>query len=214
MTLKERIFLVLMVLGTGLANAATPQPSIELQRAFLRQAERVKGGSTDVAELIADLQQERISNDPVAKFMLATLILDSQSERAKVLLQESADAGCAGAMGLLGIKMTADSEEIGRLLVLKAARSGDAAAQIAVSAFFERGYPPEFLKNEITAISWANLAKRQSYSVGVKNAAMNSIDRLLGKLSKADSVNVATQIEGLKTLYPKIPFYLCGQSAP
>ena len=65
--------------------------------AMKRQMERAQEGVKGTEAFQSDLRPVANAGDPVAKSYLGNLLINSDKVSAKVLLKESAMAGCAGA---------------------------------------------------------------------------------------------------------------------
>lgn len=194
-------------------SAAPPVPSAAFQQAFKSQTARVISGKTDPTPFIQAIEPIAASGDPVAKFMLATLIMQSEKSRAIGLLRESARGGCMGAAGVLGVLLMPTNPAEARVSFTRAAYGGDVASQMYMAGLNERG-DSQTPRNRSAALAWAKQAKLQSFSSGTANAADEFISKLQATLSAEELAKAKELFDALQATYPRQPFYLCGQSLP
>jgi TPR repeat protein len=204
--------LIFLALCLDIANAAPPKPSAAFQEAFERHTRRVLEGNKDIAPLLGDLRQIALSGDPVAQFMLASLIGTTEPEAAISLLQESYKGGCVGAAGTLGALVGAKNLVEAQSWFIRAANEGDGPSQLVVAGLNERG--KGFARSKAAAVAWAKLARSQTYNRGVARAADEYLANLEPTPTSAETAEAEQMWALLQRDHPKQPAYLCGQSAP
>lgn len=214
---RTGIFLATCLLTAAVPAAAPesgthPQPSVELQQALAAQATRAQGGNRDLSALNADLRRIA-SRDPVAQFMLATLIVTTQKSEALELLKKSAAAGCTGAMGALGTILATDENPEARDWIQRAAMNGDTGAQIMLSAGYRSGIFG-LPKDMVEAFAWATVAQNNAPTFSMRQAAANAVGTLLTSTDPQMLDGATSRIEVLMKQVPKREFHLCGFSLP
>jgi TPR repeat protein len=219
--MRLKIFLM-TCLGTAMATATAtaqpapqpnPLPSPRLQQALSAQTARAQSGTKDVSALIADLRRIAPEGDPVAQFLLATLILNSEKSEAMTLLKKSAAAGCKGAAGALGTILAATDDPEARSWVTSAARDGDTGAQLLLSAAYRDGMFG-VSKDPVESFAWATVAQTNAPTPSMRQAAANAVAGLLVG-TPADVLDGAgKRAAALSSEIPRQPFYLCGFSLP
>jgi len=210
--MNKFLALIFLAFFLDIANAAPPKPSTAFQEAFKDHTSRVLAGNKDLAPLIADLRQIVLSGDPVAQFMLASLIGSTEPEAAISLLQKSYEGGCAGAAGVLGALVGARNLVEAQSWFIRAANAGDAPSQLVVAGLHERG--KGLARSKAAAVAWAKLARSQTYNQGVTMAADEYLANLAPTLTSAEMAEAEQMWAVLQRDHPKQPPYLCGQSAP
>jgi len=214
---RTGIFLATCLLTAAVAAAAPaagnhPLPSAELQQALAAQTTRAQAGNKDLSALSADLR--RIApRDPVAQFMLATLIATSQRSEALELLRQSAAAGCTGAMGALGTLLATDENPEARDWIQRAAMNGDTGAQIMLSAGYRNGVfglPQDMVE----AFAWATVAQNNAPTFSMRQAAATAVGTLLTSTDPQMLDGATSRIEALMKQVPKLEWHLCGFSLP
>lgn len=217
---RTGIFLASCLLTAAVAAAAPAAPaagnhplqSAELQQALASQATRAQAGNKDLSALNADLR--RIApRDPVAQFMLATLIATSQRSEALELLRQSAAAGCTGAMGALGTLLATDENPEARDWIQRAAMNGDTGSQIMLSAGYRNGVfglPQDMVE----AFAWATVAQNNAPTFSMRQAAATAVGALLTSTDPQMLDGATSRIEALMKQVPKLEWHLCGFSLP
>ncbi|HXC59370.1 MAG TPA: hypothetical protein VN645_08635 [Steroidobacteraceae bacterium] len=195
------------------AAQTNPVPSAELRQALMAQTTRVQAGKKDVSALLADLRRIASDGDPVAQFLLATLIVSSEKDEAKTLLKKSAAAGCKGAAGALGTVLASTDDPEARTWVMSAARDGDTGAQLLLSAAYQNGMFG-MAKDAVESFAWATVAQNNAPTPSMREAAANAVAGLLVG-TPADALDGAgKRAAALTSQTPRQAFYLCGFSLP
>jgi TPR repeat protein len=195
------------------SSADHPLPSAELQQALTAQAARAQAGSKDLSAFIADLRRIAPHGDPVAQFMLATLIATDHKDEALALLRQSAAAGCTGSMGALGTLLATDEDAAARDWIQRAALKGDTGAQIMLSAGYRNGIFG-MQKNMIEAFAWATVAQNNAPTFSMRQAAANAVGTLLTGTDPQMLDGATSRIEVLMKQVSRQEFHLCGFSLP
>lgn len=211
--------LAVTCLAMAAINAASPAaqtnplPSAELQKALTAQATRVQSGTKDISALVADLRRIATAGDPVAQFLLATLVMSSEKDEAMTLLKKSAAAGCNGAAGALGTILASTDDPEARAWVTNAARGGDTGAQLLLSAAYRDGMFG-LPKDPVESFAWATVAQNNAPTPSMRQAAANAVGGLLTG-TPADVLDGAgRRAAALTDQIPRQAFYLCGFSLP
>jgi len=203
--------LLLPTLAHATPATSHPVPSEKLKEVLVRQETRVLAGEKDLAPFSADLASLSMQGDPVAEFLLGMFLLESNTDKAISLLKDSAQKGCAGSAGIVGIYLMGIDKKSAKEWLVRAAGSGNSDAQMMISTFYEKGsegYPKSIEK----AIAWAELAQWQSYrDVGIGPLYIHALE-LREKLSPNQIKSVEMIVSSLKKQYPKQPYYICGQT--
>jgi hypothetical protein len=178
-----------------------------------RQMERAQHGVKGIEAFQDDLRPVANAGDPVAKFYLGNLLVNSDKASAKALLRESAMAGCAGAAGALALLQSNDDVAESKKWRQMAVQGGDATAMVLTSGAYKAGALGEE-KDSAAALAWADLAWRQTYSTGVRAALTNEIATMKADLSSSELSRAATIEATLFSAHPKVSAYPCGQATP
>jgi hypothetical protein len=193
--------------------AAQVVPSAEVQAVLERQAQRAQRSERGLAAFQQDLRPLAAAGEPVAQFLLGTLLVGPEPDTALAYLTAAAEAGCAGAAGILAARARATETEGGDEWLERAVAGGDAASMLVRATLHWRG-DYGFQKSTAEALAWAQLARARSYSRGLTP----EIDRMIGALRQAaapdEAAAAASRLLALDSQYPKTPFYVCGQSVP
>ena len=208
---------ILAVLGAALVvpslAAAQVEPSADVQAAIDRQKERSQRRERGLAAFQEELRPLAESGEPVAQFLLGTMLVGQDPVSAIPYLTRSAEYGCAGAAGLLAVYSWSSGTGGGDAWLERAISGGDAASMFVRATMHMRG-DEGFEKSTAEALAWAELARARSYSSGLTP----EIERLIGALRSSattdDAAAAAARFETLASQYPKKPFYVCGQSVP
>jgi hypothetical protein len=205
------IFLACLVVPT-IATAQVEQ-SAELKEVLARQAARAQRRERGLGEFQQELQPLAEAGEPVAQFYLGTMLAGPNPGAAIPYLTASANAGCAGAAGILAVYSWATKTGRGDEWLERAISGGDAASMYVRATKHWRG-DDGFTKSTAEALAWAELARARSYSSGLTP----EIERMIGVLRAAatpdEVAESAARFEALDRQYPKHPFYVCGQSVP
>ena len=193
--------------------AAQVEPSADVQAAIDRQKERSQRRERGLAAFQEELRPLAESGEPVAQFLLGTMLVGQDPVSAIPYLTRSAEYGCAGAAGLLAVYSWSSGTGGGDAWLERAISGGDAASMFVRATMHMRG-DEGFEKSTAEALAWAELARARSYSSGLTP----EIERLIGALRSSatpdDAATAAARFETLASQYPKKPFYVCGQSVP
>jgi len=207
-------FAVLSTLSLAVIGAmAHPVGSPALFDAMKRQMDRAQQGMRGTDAFRADLQPVADAGDPVAKFFLGNLLINSDVASARSLLTASATAGCAGAAGALAMLYAKDDAGESRKWRQIAIDGGDATAMVLMSGALKSGAFGE-KKDTAVAIAWAELAWSQTYSTGMRTALTNEIAGMKAALSRDDISRASKMEAALKASHPKVSPYPCGQATP
>jgi hypothetical protein len=195
------------------AEPGVPAPSVEMTQALAAQSARVRAGSRGTVELTADLKNVASKGDPVAQFMLATLLLGTDKNHAMSLLRSSADAGCVGAMGALGVALAPTDPDQARQLILNAATKGDTGSQLALSALY-RGGTLGYEKSIPDAYAWATVAQNNAPTSSMRQLAANQVADISVSYVQSDIERGVARYLQISRKVRKQNFYLCGFSLP
>lgn len=212
------VFSVLFVMvsttcfGADVLEAPHPIPTPACLEALKHHITRLQSGDKDLGPFIRDLKSVAAAGDPVAKFFLGGVLVGSNPKKAITLLRESAEGGCVGSAGILGVTLMSTKPVEARTWLTKAANSGDTESRLFLAILYLRGdsHTP---KNLAEALAWARLAKRQ----GPQNMSFQAEQLILQiqpLLSHEESVQAGVIFTKLLASHPKRPNYLCGQSTP
>src|SRR5512139_481470 len=157
--------------------AAQVQPSAEVQAAIDRQKERAQRRERGLDAFREDLQPLAEGGEPVAQFLLGTMLVGQDPVAAVPYLTRSAEYGCAGAAGLLAVYSWSSGTSGGDAWLERAIGGGDAASMFVRATMHVRG-DEGFEKSTAEALAWAELARARSYSSGLTP----EIERLIGAL--------------------------------
>jgi TPR repeat protein len=192
--------------------AAQVEPSAEVQAALGRQKERSQRRERGLDAFQGELRPLAEAGDPVAQFLIGTMLVGRDPVTAIPYLTRSAEHGCAGAAGLLAVYSWSSGKGGGEWLE-RAVSGGDAASMFVRATLHMRG-DRGFEQSTAEALAWAELARARSYSSGLTP----EIERMIGALRSAatadDAAAAAARLEALDNHYPRKPFYVCGQSVP
>jgi len=214
---SARAHVILAVLAASFAvpriAAAQVEPSAEVQAAIDRQKERSQRRERGLDAFREELRPLAEAGEPVAQFLLGTMLVGRDPVSAIPYLTRSAEYGCAGAAGLLAVYSWSSGKGGGDEWLERAISGGDAASMFVRATMHMRG-DEGFEKSTAEALAWAELARARSYSSGLTP----EIERMLGALRAAATPDEATagaaRFEALDSQYPKKPYYVCGQSVP
>jgi len=209
----KRFTLILSVAFAATGANAHPVGSPALFDAMKRQMERAQQGLKGTEAFQNDLRPIANAGDPVAKFYLGNLVVNSDKASAKVLLRESAMAGCAGAAGALALLQSNDDVGESKKWRQIAVEGGDATAIVLTSGAYKSGAFGEE-KDAAAALAWADLAWRQTYSTGVRAALTSEIAVMKAGLSPSELSRASTIEAALFSAHPKVSPYPCGQATP
>lgn len=203
----------LLLLAAGPIQAGPRLPSKAFSEAFLRHNDRLQAGKANPAELIKDLRPLAEAGDPTAQFFLALYTLDTFESQALALLRASAKAGCPGAAGALGLFLLKENPKEGIPWINFAARAGDANSTFVLSASYLEGKNGMKL-DKAMGLALAKCARDQSHSA----ALTAGLDALIKETEEGSNRQVhekaASVFRSLQGEFPKVPFYLGGQSLP
>jgi hypothetical protein len=194
------------------APAQVPQ-SPELQAVLARQAERAQRRERGLAAFQEELFPLAAGGEPVAQFLLGTMLVGPDPGTAIPFLTAAAEAGCAGASGILASYSKAIGTGRGNEWLERAIGGGDAASMYVRAAMHWRG-DEGFQKSTAEALAWAELARARSYSKGLTPEIERMIEALRAAATPDEAATAAARFEALDSEYPKKPFYVCGQSVP
>jgi len=210
---KSLIVLIALGLGVGASAQAPPAPSVKFVEAMQRHSTRLQNGEKEAGAFYKDLEVIAKEGDPIAQFMLAAPLIENDRPRAIQMLRKSAAAGCAGSAGLLGTVLLEENREEALKWIRFAAEHGDAMSMLLVGTFFEKGSYGYSVSTEYS-LAWYELSQRQAYSKAL-------IDRLPSQIASLRARMTPQQLEQSKKLFlelsgrfPKVAFYLGGQSLP
>jgi TPR repeat protein len=190
-----------------------PLPSGELQQALSAQAQRVQSGTRDTTALVADLRRIAPQGDPVAQFMLATLIATKERDQALALLKKSSAAGCAGAAGMVGAILASNEDREAGEWIMRGAKAGDTGAQLFLAGAYKGGILG-LPQNLVESFAWATVAQNNAPNLSMRQAAANMVGGLLVSTPPDALDGAGTRIATLMNQTPKVSFYLCGFSLP
>ena len=193
--------------------AAQVEPSAEVQAAIGRQKERSQRRERGLAAFQEELRPLAEAGEPVAQFLLGTMLVGQDPVAAIPYLTRSAEYGCAGAAGLLAVYSWSSGNGGGDAWLERAISGGDAASMFVRATMHVRG-DQGFEKSTAQALAWAELAHARSYSSGLTPEIERMIGALRSSASPDDVAAAAARFEALDSQYPKKPFYVCGQSVP
>jgi hypothetical protein len=193
--------------------AAQVQPSAEVQAAIDRQKERSQRRERGLDAFREELRPLAEAGEPVAQFLIGTMLVGQDPVSAIPYLTRSAEYGCAGAAGLLAVYSWSSGTGGGDAWLDRAIRGGDAASMFVRATLHMRG-DEGFEKSTAEALAWAELARARSYSSGLTPETERLIGALRSAASPDEAAAAAARFEVLDSQYPKKPFYVCGQSVP
>ena len=193
--------------------AAQVQPSAEVQAAIDRQKERSQRRERGLDAFREELRPLAEAGEPVAQFLIGTMLVGPDPVAAIPYLTRSAEYGCAGAAGLLAVYSWSSGTGGGDEWLERAISGGDAASMFVRATMHMRG-DEGFEKSTAEALAWAELARARSYSSGLTPEAERLITALRSSATPDDAAAAAARFEALDNQYPKKPFYVCGQSVP
>jgi hypothetical protein len=205
-----------VVLACAVAPSLAPaqvEQSAEVKAVLERQAQRAQRRERGLMEFQQELLPLAEGGDPVAQFLLGTMLAGPAPATAIPYLTASAEAGCAGAAGILAAYAWATGAGRGDALLERAISGGDAASMYVRATKHWRG-DDGFAKSTAEALAWAQLAHARSYSKGLTPEAERMIEALRSGATPEEAAEAAARFEALETQYPKKPFYVCGQSVP
>jgi hypothetical protein len=212
-----RAHLVLAILAASSllapSIAAQVEPSAEVQAAIDRQKERSQRRERGLAAFQDELRPLAEAGEPVAQFLIGTMLVGRDPVAAIPYLTRSAEYGCAGAAGLLAVYSWSSGQGGGDAWLERAISGGDAASMFVRATMHMRG-DEGFEKSTAEALAWAELARARSYSSGLTPEIERLIGALRSSASADDTAAAAARFEALDSQYPKKPFYVCGQSVP
>lgn len=212
-----RFSLVLAVVAVSFVvpaiATAQVQPSAEVQAAIDRQKERSQRRERGLDAFREELRPLAEAGEPVAQFLLGTMLVGQDPVAAIPFLTRSAEYGCAGAAGLLAVYSWSSGTSGGDGWLERAIGGGDAASMFVRATMHMRG-DEGFEKSTAEALAWAELARARSYSSGLTPEIERLIGALRSSASADDAAAAAARFEALDSQYPKKPFYVCGQSVP
>lgn len=159
------------------------------------------------------LRQPAASGDPVAQFMLATLLMEQDRQGAMGLMKDSAEKGCAGAAGVLAMYYFSQNSADGEDWLTRAVDGGDAAAMMMRSTLYHRG-DRGYAKSLPDALAWAQLAQARSHNRGLSVGLEQFGATLRRDMSDEQISRAAALLLQLEQKHPQRAFYLCGQSTP
>ena len=204
------------VLACALVPAIAPaqvEQSAELKEVLARQAERAQRRERGLAEFQQELLPLAEAGEPVAQFYLGTMLVGGNPGAAIPYLTASANAGCAGAAGILAVYSWASGAGRGEELLERAISGGDAASMYLRATKHWRG-DDGFAKSTAEALAWAQLAHERSYSKGLTPETERMMAALRSAATSDEVAEAAARFEALDSQFPKKPFYVCGQSVP
>ena len=193
--------------------AAQVEPSAEVQAALDRQQERAQRRERGLGPFQEELRPLAEAGEPVAQFLLGTMLVGPDPVTAIPYLTRSAEKGCAGSAGLLAVYSWATGKGGGEEWLERAISGGDAASMFVRATMHVRG-DEGFEKSTAEALAWAELARARSYSRGLTPEIERMIDALRSGATPDETTAAATRFEALDGQFPKKPFYVCGQSVP
>lgn len=193
--------------------AAQVEPSAEVQAALDRQKERAERRERGLEPFREELRPLAEAGEPVAQFLLGTMLVGADPAAAIPYLTASAEDGCAGAAGLLAVYSWASGKGGGDEWLDRAISGGDAASMFVRATLHMRG-DQGFEKSTAEALAWAELARARSYSSPLTNGIEGMIGELRSGATPDEAAAAATRFEALDVQFPKRPFYVCGQSVP
>jgi TPR repeat protein len=195
------------------AEPRAPTPSVEMTRALAAQSARVQAGSKGTVEFVADLRNVASKGDPVAQFMLAMLLMGSEKNQAMALLRSSANGGCVGALGALGVALAPTYPDQARQLIMNAATKGDTGSQLALAALY-RGGTLGYKKSIPDAYAWATVAQNNAPTSSMQKLAANQAADITVSYVKSDIDRGLARYLQISREVRKQEFYLCGFSLP
>ena len=193
--------------------SAQVEQSAELKEVLARQAERAQRRERGLTDFQQELLPLAEGGDPVAQFLLGTMLVGASPATAIPYLTASSNAGCAGAAGILAVYSSATGAGRGDELLERAISGGDAASMYLRATKHWRG-DDGFAKSTAEALAWAQLAHERSYSKGLTPETERMIAALRTGATPDEIAEAAARFEALDSQYPKKPFYVCGQSVP
>jgi len=193
--------------------AAQVEPSADVQAAIDRQKERSQRRERGLAAFQEELRPLAEAGEPVAQFLLGTMLVGQDPVSAIPYLTRSAEYGCAGAAGLLAVYSWSSGKGGGDEWLERAISGGDAASMFVRATMHMRG-DEGFEKSAAEALAWAELARARSYSSGLTPEIERLIGALRSSASPEDVAAASARFDALDSQYPKKPFYVCGQSVP
>jgi hypothetical protein len=208
--------LVAVVMASVLMPITAPaqvEPSAQLQAVLERQAQRAQRRERGLGAFQQELLPLAESGEPVAQFLLGTMLVGQNPGTAIPYLTASAEAGCAGAAGILASYARATGTGRGDEWLERAIGGGDAASMFVRATMHWRG-DDGFTKSTAEALAWAELARARSYSRGLTPETERMIAALRATATPEESAAAEVRFEALDSQYPKKPFYVCGQSVP
>jgi TPR repeat protein len=214
--LRSVVFLASVICVSAinpLCAKADVQPSEEMKQVMRAQATRVQRGEKSLDEFRNALRQPAESGDPVAQFMLATLLMEQDREGAMKLMTSSAEKGCAGAAGVLAMYSFSQNSLDAEEWLRRAVDGGDAASMMMRSSFYYRGDRGHG-RSLSDALAWAQLAKARSHNRGLSVGVEQFIEKLRSEMSDQQISRASVLLPELEQKYPQRAFYVCGQSTP
>ncbi|HEY3517043.1 MAG TPA: hypothetical protein VGL98_08340, partial [Gammaproteobacteria bacterium] len=115
-------------LAVPLIAAAQVEPSADVQAALDRQKERAQRRERGLGPFQQELRPLAEAGEPVAQFLLGTMLVGPDPTTAIPYLTASAEAGCAGSSGLLAVYSWATGKGGGDEWLDRAISGGDAAS--------------------------------------------------------------------------------------
>jgi hypothetical protein len=193
--------------------AAQVEPSAEVQAALDNQKERAQRRERGLAAFQEELRPLAEAGEPVAQFLLGTMLVGPDPTTAIPYLTASAEAGCAGSSGLLAVYSWATGKGGADEWLERAISGGDAASMFVRATLHMRG-DEGFERSTAEALAWAELARARSYSSGLTPEIERMIGALRSGATPDETAAAASKFESLDSQFPKKPFYVCGQSVP
>jgi len=208
--------LLVAVMACSLTPAFAPaqvEQSAELKAVIARQAERAQRRERGLAAFQEELFPLAAGGEPVAQFLLGTMLVGPDPGTAIPFLTAAAEAGCAGASGILASYSKATGTGRSAEWLERAIGGGDAASMYVRAAMHWRG-DEGLQKSTAEALAWAELARARSYSKGLTPEIERMIEALRSAATPDETAAASARFEALDGEYPKKPFYICGQSVP
>ena len=216
-SLKRKFTALFLLIIPTLPAISAPLPTettkLALEEFSLSSREYKEKSDLFIKALIPEAE----AGDPVAKFFLGGMFLSSDSDsyknQAHELLRESAEDGCAGAAGILGVQLMKTDPPASYKWLSQAAEAGDTSSMLFLSAVYLNGNS-SIQRNEAKALAWAEHAAAQANSDFMKFTAQQLTSRINTSIQESTKHEAETLLTELQIKQPKQEPYICGQSTP
>lgn len=209
MKIPAAILALLLPVMSQAAPSITPE-----FEALLKENHALKQrGEPDPDRIVAATRRIADSGDATAQYLIGLLLLKQDPQKSKEYLLKSSEAGCVGAMTLLGVLYLQEQDgNHGVPLLVKAAENGDATAQVYLSGAYRRG--DGFDKSAVQAYLWLKLAERQSFSNGALASIRAAISDIEQQLSAQEKAEAEKQFAVTAQKIAVVDYTFCSQANP